>query len=210
MSQEQMLPGDNLESNTDNVVPQLNTDFVNMDFAQAFAGVLVNPEETLAKLALPGSRNLAGALLIVLLVSICSGSLLAPSSKYLSIFISLSLIGGISAWISVAGTVALISYCFAGGESKFISCLTTVGFATAPWLLFGPLACYEKLLGPLSIIFSLLISLWVFCLVWLAIQKTYKLSKSAMVVLFFAIPVLMGWAQFAWTWHVMSLALNCI
>ncbi len=171
-----------------------------------FAGVLLEPRQTMSRLAAEPDRGLSGlpgACICVVLVSFAWGlkSAAGPWSAVASTVLAVA--GGLTGWLLLTGFLSLIALCLQAPASRVKACLATTGWAFLPWLFVCPLAAYHQAFGSPAAVVILIPFVWVTALLWIAVQESFHLSGWQMLILVAVVPPLAAMVELIWSWKVL-------
>jgi hypothetical protein len=166
-----------------------------------FFGVLIAPIKTFRLIRAQhdaGHFLIGGAILATILAFTADGFRLTPgyTPQQSVMWIPVSIVGGLTLWLSTAFTVGLIAMIFGAPIARVKSVIVSLGWASLPWLLMTPFSILAKSIGGFAHLFSMIPGLWMFALMLLAITESFSLKAWQTAALCFVVPLVFGLSQF--------------
>ncbi len=183
-------------------------------------GALLSPQTTVRHLVSLPENKLSAQLVVCLLVHVLTavcvagafalwrGQEVAPFGLVWNGF--WAIVGSLSALAIIAGVIAMAASVF-GQPHAFRRLLMVTAVATAPWLLYAPLAFFKvsiPAIGPLIAVFvGMALWGWNVVLFALGLSAVYRLGYTR-TVLMMALPVAMMLWFYLGFWHLVGMMMR--
>jgi hypothetical protein len=143
------------------------------------------------------TTGLLGALGIMAIVFSLDGIRLSQDKSVESVCwaVSFSLVLGFLYWLSLVGILAIAVSCFGHQRQDLRAAIVTLAWSFAPWMLAGPLFCYEHLVSSFYILLGAVPYIWVLALQYLALMESFQMKWWQASLLVFAVPSLLAVLQ---------------
>jgi len=186
---------------TNDSSPSVQSSALESSWIDSFLGTLVAPACAFRRIRNQneaGNFAIAEPLLAVLLI-FAVDAFRSTSMKDVSDvlwLVPLSLICGLSLWLTSAAVVALVAMFLGVSIAKIRTASMTLGWALLPWLFMTPLSLLTHNFGAFSHVVLVVPGLWVLALQIIALNESFSLRSWQAAVLIFVVPTLLGIAQF--------------
>jgi VanZ family protein len=186
-----------------------------MHWIEIFYGVLVSPAKTFAYItsqSRAGISNLTGACIVVFLVFMADAIRETNINRVQSVLfnIPMSIFFGITFWLVLFSSIALIATCFNAPKQNIKASLVAIGWSFVPWLFMGPVSCFKGAMGPAHILLALIPYIWMVSLQLLAINESYQLKGWQTLSLVFVVPVLFSLVNFMFIMQILGATVGAL